>query len=205
LNSLIGGLAAKPVRPIIAHRDLMTDSLLNLLVRHGVHFARRLANQEPKHLCLGHQFYKRELYALIECERFSEWGAGSGVGDAFADAEGCGAEAGGCLSDAVLVQEGLSYGEPAVEGAEYGTRGDEDVSEGGGGVVGWHIEYPLQGWSQYLRRSSRDQGREDKKYHSYDSTFTPSLFAGTINAVIPFAIPALPLVLAKTIQCVATC
>jgi hypothetical protein len=123
----------------------MADAFLNLLMWHGIHLARCLADQEPEHLRLGHQLYERELDALIQCERFAEGGSGSRVGDAFADAEGCGAEAGGGLADAVLVQEGLGYGEPAVEGAEDGAGGDKDVGEGGGGVVGEHVECPSPG------------------------------------------------------------
>lgn len=127
----------------------MADTLLNLRMRHGIHLARRLADQEPEHPGLGHQLYERELDALIQCEGFAKGGLGSRVSDAFADAEGCGAEAGGGLADAVLVQEGLGYGESAVEGAENGTGRDEDVGEGGGGVVGGHVECPSQGRSQY--------------------------------------------------------
>jgi len=46
------------------------------------------------------------------------------------------------LADAILLQEGLGDGEPAVEGPEDGAGGHEDVREGGGGVVGGHVECP---------------------------------------------------------------
>lgn len=123
----------------------MADALLDFLMRQGVHFAGRLPDQESEHLCLGHELYEWELNALIQGERFSERGAGSCIGDTLADAKGCGAEAGGCLSNAVLVQEGLGYGESVVRGAEDGVGGDKDVSEGGGCVVGRHVECPSQG------------------------------------------------------------
>lgn len=107
----------------------MANALLNLLMRHSVHLASRLPDQEPEHLRLGHQLHERELDALIQREGFPERCARSCVGDAFADAEGCGAEAGGCLSDAVFVQESLGDGEAAVDWAEDGTGGNEDVGE----------------------------------------------------------------------------
>jgi len=43
-------------------------------------------------------------------------------------------------------RKALSYGEPTVEGAEDGAAWDEDVGEGGGGVVSWHVECPLRVW-----------------------------------------------------------
>jgi hypothetical protein len=93
LNILISSLTAEPIRPIVTHRDLMADALLNLLVRHGIHLAGCLADNEPQHLRLGQQLYEWELDALVQGEGFAEGGSRSCVGDAFADTEACDADA----------------------------------------------------------------------------------------------------------------
>src|SRR5216684_2614787 len=47
LHGAIGGLAAQPVRPKIAHRDLVGERVLDLRLREFVHFPCGLADQQP--------------------------------------------------------------------------------------------------------------------------------------------------------------
>jgi hypothetical protein len=63
---------------------------------------------------------------------------------AFVDAEAGGA-AGGGLTDAAFVREGLSYGEALVEGSEDEGLRDADVVEKHGCVVCGHVQGPCVG------------------------------------------------------------
>lgn len=143
LNRPVRRLRAQPVRPVVAHADLIPEPLLDLYVRHAVHQCCCLTDQQPQHAGLRVQLDQRELDALVVGERRAEGLALVGVGDGGLDAEdGC-AERGGCLPDAVLVHEGLSDGEAVVEGAEEGGGGHPDVVDRDGCVVGGHVERPL--------------------------------------------------------------
>src|ERR1700687_5200020 len=47
LHGAVGGLAAQPVRPVIAHGNLVGERVLDLCLRQLVHFPRSLADQQP--------------------------------------------------------------------------------------------------------------------------------------------------------------
>src|ERR1700756_639292 len=47
LHGLIGGLAAEPVCPVIAHRDLVRERVLDLRLRELIHLPGGLADQKP--------------------------------------------------------------------------------------------------------------------------------------------------------------
>ena len=81
LDRPIGGLAAQPVRPVIAHADFVAEAALDVHVRHGVHLQGRLADQEAQHLELGGELDEGELDGLVVGEGLAEGAAGGGVGD----------------------------------------------------------------------------------------------------------------------------
>lgn len=117
LYGAVGRLTAQPVGPVIAHADLVAQLTLHVDVRHRVHLPRRLADQKPQHLRLRRQLHQRELDPLVVGERRAEGCPSVRVLDGCLDAERRRAERRGCLSDAVLVHEGLRDGEPFVHGA----------------------------------------------------------------------------------------
>ena len=117
LNRAIGRRRAQSVRKVIAHGDLIPDFPLNLMVRHGIHFQRGLADELPQHLALRGEFDERELYTLVVREGCTEGCAVVGVVDGLLDAVDGGAEGGGGLPDAVFVDEGLGDAEAVVDGA----------------------------------------------------------------------------------------
>lgn len=143
LNRLIRRLRTQAIRIVIAHRDLIAEATLNLRMRHGVHVQRRLADEQAQHVRLGCEVDEGELDGLVVGEGLAKWGARAGVGDGGGDAEGGGAERGSGLTDAVFVDKGLGDGEAGVGGAEEGVVWGEDGGEGYGGVVGGHVERPL--------------------------------------------------------------
>src|SRR3979490_3649959 len=49
LHGAVGGLAAQPVRPVIAHRDFVGERVLDLRLREFIHLPRGLANYQPQH------------------------------------------------------------------------------------------------------------------------------------------------------------
>lgn len=136
-------LTAKPISPIITHTNLHTQLLLNLLPRRQfIHFICCLTDQQAQHGALGREFNEGELDALIMGEGLAEGFPLVRVGYALVYAvEGC-AEGGGCLADAVFVDESLGYSEAVVKGADYRGRGDPDICKGDSRVVCWHVEGP---------------------------------------------------------------
>lgn len=144
LNSSICCLATQSVSPIVTHANLLAQALLNLHMLHAIHFRSSLTNQKPEHGGLGCELYERELNALIMGERLSEGLSIVGVGDGLVDAEDRCAERGGCLTDAIFMNESLSYGKAFVEWADDGGGGNPDVCQGDGGVIGRHIQSPAQ-------------------------------------------------------------
>ena len=92
LHGAIGGLADKSVAPVVAHRHLVGDGPLDLLVLHAVHLPGRLADQEAQHLALGLQLDQRPLDGLVLGQRLAEGLALAGVFDAFVDTELRGAQ-----------------------------------------------------------------------------------------------------------------
>jgi hypothetical protein len=144
LDRPIRSLSAQPIRPVVAHRHLVANALLHLYMWHRVHLHGRLADQLPQHLALCGELHEWELDALVVREGSAKGGAAVGVFDGLLDAVYGGAEGGGGLADAVLVDEGLGDAEAVVEEAEDGGGGDPDVFEGDGGVVGGHVEGPIE-------------------------------------------------------------
>ena len=53
LHCAVGSLAAKPVRPVVAHGDAVGECELHIGLRHAIHFPCRLADQQAKHFRLG--------------------------------------------------------------------------------------------------------------------------------------------------------
>ena len=91
------------------------------------------------------EFDERPLDGLVATQLLPEDDAFIRVRDAAVDAELRGAARGRRLADTVFVREGLRDGEAVVDGTEDGGRGDADVREGDGGVVGGHVEGPFEG------------------------------------------------------------
>lgn len=142
LYCAVRSLAAQPVSPVIAHRHLVPDVLLDFYMWHGVHLDSGLADELAQHLALGGELDEGELDGLVVGEGRAEGGARVGIGDGFLDAvDGC-AEGGGGLPDAVFVDEGLRDAEAIVNGTEDGGGGNPDGIYGDGGVVGGHVEGP---------------------------------------------------------------
>ena len=68
LHGPVGGLAAQPVGPVVAHADLV--ALAERAVR--VHRPRRLVDQRAQHLALRLQLDQRELDGLVGGQRLAE-------------------------------------------------------------------------------------------------------------------------------------
>lgn len=145
LNRPIRTLRTQPIRPIITHGHLIAQAPLDLAppAPQTIHLPRRLPDQQPQHLHLGRQLHERKLHRLIRTQLLPERLPSPRIPHALLDAEGRGTQTRGGLADAVFVHEGLGDGEAAVKGPEEGRGGDEDVGEGDGGVIGWHVEGPL--------------------------------------------------------------
>ena len=75
LDGAIRGLATQPVSPIVAHADLVADPLLDLHVRHGIHFDGGFTDQLAQHLALGGEFDEGELDGLVVGEGLA-WNRG---------------------------------------------------------------------------------------------------------------------------------
>lgn len=117
LYRAIRSLAAQPVRPVVAHADFIPETRLDGDVRHGIHFYGGLADEEAQHFGLGSELDEGELDGLVVGEGGAEGAARVGVGDGLGDTEGCGAEGGGCLADAIFVDKGLGDAQAGVDGA----------------------------------------------------------------------------------------
>jgi hypothetical protein len=87
LHRAVRRFADQPVRPVIAHRDLVGEFALDLAVLHPVHLPRGLADQQAQHLALGGKLHQRELDGLVAGEILAERLAFARVADRFLDAE----------------------------------------------------------------------------------------------------------------------
>src|ERR1700716_1010935 len=85
LHGAVGGLAAQPVRPVIAHRDLVGERVLDLRLRELIHLPRGLADQQPQHLRLGRKLHQRPLDRLVLGQRPPKGFAFPSVFHAFLD------------------------------------------------------------------------------------------------------------------------
>ena len=157
LHGPVGGLAAQPVGHVIAHRDRLRLGQRAELV----HAPGRLVDQRAQHLGLSRQLDQRELDGLVAGQRLAERLAGVGVLDRTADAELGGAQAGGGLPDAVLVEEVLDDLEPAALAAEDGAGRDADVIQRHVRVVGGHVERPQELIDREAGGADRDQETGD--------------------------------------------
>lgn len=92
LHRPIRRLTAQAVGPVVTHADLVAQLGLDLAVRHRVHLARRLPDQQPQHLALRDELDDRELDALVVREGHAEGLARVGVRDRLVEAEYGGAE-----------------------------------------------------------------------------------------------------------------
>src|SRR5712671_6314682 len=72
LHGAVGGLAAQPVRPKIAHRNLVGERVLDLRLREFIHFPSGLADQQPQHFGLRRQLHQRPLDRLVLGQRAAE-------------------------------------------------------------------------------------------------------------------------------------
>ena len=88
LHRPVGRLAAQPVRPVVAHRNLVRDRER----AHRIHLPRRLVDQRAQHLALRLQLNQRKLDRLVRRQLLAERRALVGVGDRLVDAELRGAE-----------------------------------------------------------------------------------------------------------------
>src|SRR5690242_10675733 len=138
LHGAVRGVAAQPVGHVVAHGDLVRLGERPV----GVHAPGRLVDQRAQHLGLGLQLDQRELDGLVARQRLAERLAGLRVLDRAIDAELGGAQAGGGLPDAVLVEEVLHEEQAAALGAEDGAVRDPDVVQRDAAVVGRHVEGP---------------------------------------------------------------
>ena len=138
LHCPVGGLTAKPVRPVVTHGDLVADGKSTV----GVHLPCGFVNQGPEHFALGLQLDERKLYALVGRQRFAEGLALLGVLNRFVDAElGC-AQARCRLADTVLVEEVLHNLQPAALAAKDCIVRHADVFQGDATVIGRHVKGP---------------------------------------------------------------
>src|SRR5689334_11080649 len=138
LHGAVRGVAAQPVGHVVAHGDLVRLGERPV----GVHAPGRLVDQRAQHLGLGLQLDQRELDGLVARQRLAERLAGLRVLDRAVDAELGGAQAGGGLTDTVLVEEVLHEEQAAALGAEDGAIRDPDVVQRDAAVVGGHVEGP---------------------------------------------------------------
>src|SRR5689334_24277277 len=153
LHGAVRGVAAQPVGHVVAHGDLV-----RLGERPGgVHAPGRLVDQRAQHLRLGLQLDQRELDGLVARQRLAERLAGLRVLDRAVDAELGGAQAGGGLPDAVLVEEVLHEEQAAAFGTEDGAVRDPDVVQRDAAVVGGHVEGPQVLLDLEARGADRDQ------------------------------------------------
>ncbi len=142
LHGPVGRLAAQPVRPVVAHRHLVGDTLFHLRMGHLVHLPRGLADQQAQHLGLGGQFHQRPLDGLVLRQGAAERLAHPGVFDALIDAIDRRPQRAGRLADAVFVHEGLGQGQPALRRPKHRAVGRPDIGETDPWVVGGHVEGP---------------------------------------------------------------
>jgi len=119
LHGAVGGVTAQPVGHEVAHGDLVGLGQRPVLI----HAPRRLVDERPEHLALRLQLDQRELDRLVARERLAERRSGLGVLHRAVDAELRGAQAGGSLADAVLVEEMLDHRQAPALAAEYGGVG----------------------------------------------------------------------------------
>src|SRR5215472_4930871 len=138
LHGPVGGLAAQPVGHVVAHGDLLGLGERPV----GVHAPRGLVDERAQHLGSGLQLDQRELDRLVARERPAERRPLLRVLHRAVDAELRGAQAGGGLADAVLVEEVLHQLQAAAVGAEDGVVRDAHVGERDVRVVGGHVEGP---------------------------------------------------------------
>ena len=138
LHGPVRRLAAQPVGPVVAHRDPVRDRERPV----GVHLPRGLLHQRPEHLALRLELDQGELDPLVDRERPAERPALLRIRDRLVDAVLGGSEAGGGLSDPVLVEEVLGDLQSATLLSEDGAVGHAHVGERHAAVVGRHVEGP---------------------------------------------------------------
>ena len=80
-------LAHQPVRPVIAHGNLVGDGFFNLGMLHIVHLPSGLVDQQAQHLALGGKLDQRELDRLIARQLLPEGFACARVSHALLDTE----------------------------------------------------------------------------------------------------------------------
>src|SRR5215218_184430 len=142
LHRAVGRLADETVGAVVAHRDLVADAA-DLAVA-GVHLVRRLADERAKELYVGGQLDQRPLDRLALRQRLAEGLALLRVLDALGHAVVCRAHPGGRLAQAVLVHEEERDVEPPALLAEDRVVRDADIAQLDLGVVGRHVEGPVE-------------------------------------------------------------
>ena len=155
LHGPIRRITGEPVRPVVAHRHLMGDLQMMLLIEPPS----RLTDQLAQHRCLGVQLDQRELDALIHRHRLAPGDPLVGVAHRLINTELTGPERRRRLTDPVLMHEMLREIEPLADLAEHRFWADPHIGECHLGVIGRHVERP----PEKLNREPLGIGRHQKR------------------------------------------
>src|SRR6266851_4487531 len=142
LHGPVRSFTAEPVCPVVAHGNLVRQSLLYLGMGHLVHLPGGLADQQAQHLALCGELDQGPLNRLIARQLLAEGLAHASIFHALLDAVDRGAEGARRLADSVLVHEGLRKRQPAFGWAENGAGRHPNLAKAHARVVGRHVECP---------------------------------------------------------------